>query len=934
VGSILLRIQLCADAPAPDPVYGSPVDRVTTYVYEPVHNKVIQKTDPDGYVTNWSYDANGNLLSLTDALGDVTSYTYNAQGLQLTKTDPNGNVTQYAYDTSGNLARTTDAMRTFFDQVHDGAGNVIQTIDATGLSVQRTRTSYYDGNNRVIKTVSATGQSTTSVYDPNGNLAQFTDAAGNVTTSVYDTMNRLASVTTPDSGTRSYTYDNNNNRLTETDAAGATTSYVYDAANRVIATTDGIGATRTMSYDLRDDAITVTDARGNINIFGYDILKRVSSRLSPDNDGVEPFKYQYDRRDNLTASASPTGQYNYISYDGLSRLTGDQHRSPFYDKAGNVVAIASNGDSGVTLLYAYDALNRRTSESYGFYGPFSLTFAYDPLSRRSSVTDNFGAVTQYAYDGEDRLLTLTTPWGLPITQSYDPAGRPLRMAYPNGLDADLSFETGTGRLASVTYDAGSPSAPIAQFNHTYDVRGNLSTLAELTDTKSFTYDPIERLTGVTQTNPSPALPVESYTYDTEGNRVATLVSPAYVTDPANRVLDDGINTYAWSPDGSMTSRTPKANSSAGITFQSDWYAYFNQARLDTIGGAFPMRFLYDPQGRNVFRAFDYSPALGQFARYHDGPDMVLEQREAGSSSPQWVRYVHGPGVDQPLALEIYPVGAPPTPGTGSQYYFHADGEGSIRLLTDANAQVANEYSYDSYGQRLTAVESVTQPFGWKGREWIPGPDIYYSRFRFYDPAIGRFASEDPIGYAADDWNFYSFVWNNPKRWRDAKGLEGEEEAGAAGAGTAPIVPQAVVASKVACFAGTVASALAAVEDTSSGELVALTVEAGACAVAAAYAKGIDAEQKVGKLIDGGIKQVITINGRKRIPDAIRVAQQGAHEAKAAAYQSLSAQLRDYIAYARTENFTFYLWVYPNTIVSGAIKQAIKDGDIVLQYVPK
>jgi len=285
---------------------------------------------------------------------------------------------------------------------------------------------------------------------------------------------------------------------------------------------------------------------------------------------------------------------------------------------------------------------------------------------------------------------------------------------------------------------------------------------------------------VTQTNPSPATQVESYTYDTEGNRVASHISPAYVTDPANRVLDDGINTYTWSPDGSMTSRTPKANSSAGITFQSDWYGYFNQVRLDSIGGAFPMRFLYDPQGRNVFRAFDYDPTLGQFARYHDGPDMVLEQREAGSSSPLWVRYVHGPNDDQPLALEIYPVGANPTPGTGSQYYYHADGEGSIRLLTDANAQIANEYSYDSYGQRLTTVESVPQPFGWKGREWIPGPNIYFNRFRFYDPAPGRFSSEDPTGYGSGDWNFYSFAWNDPHNWNDPSGLlpldENEEQA--------------------------------------------------------------------------------------------------------------------------------------------------------------
>ncbi len=87
------------------------------------------------------------------------------------------------------------------------------------------------------------------------------------------------------------------------------------------------------------------------------------------------------------------------------------------------------------------------------------------------------------------------------------------------------------------------------------------------------------------------------------------------------------------------------------------------------------------------------------------------------------------------------------PGTGSQYYYHADGEGSIRLLTDANGQIANRYDYDSYGQRLSVIESLPlQPYGWKGREWIPGPNIYYNRARFYDPVLGRFMSQDPLGY--------------------------------------------------------------------------------------------------------------------------------------------------------------------------------------------
>lgn len=49
-------------------------------------------------------------------------------------------------------------------------------------------------------------------------------------------------------------------------------------------------------------------------------------------------------------------------------------------------------------------------------------------------------------------------------------------------------------------------------------------------------------------------------------------------------------------------------------------------------------------------------------------------------------------------------------------------------------------------------------------------ELYYYRFRHYDPEIGRFISEDPIGFAAEDYNIYRYVWNSPGNWIDPLGL--------------------------------------------------------------------------------------------------------------------------------------------------------------------
>src|SRR6478609_8865302 len=64
----------------------------------------------------------------------------------------------------------------------------------------------------------------------------------------------------------------------------------------------------------------------------------------------------------------------------------------------------------------------------------------------------------------------------------------------------------------------------------------------------------------------------------------------------------------------------------------------------------------------------------------------------------------------------------------------------------------------------------------------PAPSLYYYRARYYDPALGRFISEDPIGFASQDTNLYRYVWNSPTSFRDPSGTWGGGVIGGACAG--------------------------------------------------------------------------------------------------------------------------------------------------------
>jgi RHS repeat-associated protein len=123
------------------------------------------------------------------------------------------------------------------------------------------------------------------------------------------------------------------------------------------------------------------------------------------------------------------------------------------------------------------------------------------------------------------------------------------------------------------------------------------------------------------------------------------------------------------------------------------------------------------------------------------------------------------GVDEPLALYR----------SGKKYYYHADGLGSVVAMTDNHGTPKASYTYDAFGNNTPPSpppppSSVTNPFRYTGRELDPETGLYYYRARYYDPATGRFLSEDPLQFEAGT-NFYRYVSNNPLVLRDPSGLD-------------------------------------------------------------------------------------------------------------------------------------------------------------------
>ena len=79
------------------------------------------------------------------------------------------------------------------------------------------------------------------------------------------------------------------------------------------------------------------------------------------------------------------------------------------------------------------------------------------------------------------------------------------------------------------------------------------------------------------------------------------------------------------------------------------------------------------------------------------------------------------------------------------------------------------YQYDPYGA-TTKVGTSTNTQQYTGRE-NDCTGLFYYRARYYHPVLGRFISEDPIGWGSGGFNLYAYVNNNPLRFVDPKGLK-------------------------------------------------------------------------------------------------------------------------------------------------------------------
>jgi RHS repeat-associated protein len=96
--------------------------------------------------------------------------------------------------------------------------------------------------------------------------------------------------------------------------------------------------------------------------------------------------------------------------------------------------------------------------------------------------------------------------------------------------------------------------------------------------------------------------------------------------------------------------------------------------------------------------------------------------------------------------------------------------GTIYKVWDLNAKaLADVRTYDSFGNLISQTGTTKTPLGFQGKYYDQESGLNYFYYRYYNPALGRFISEDPIGLNGG-LNLQKFVNSNPINSIDPTGI--------------------------------------------------------------------------------------------------------------------------------------------------------------------
>ncbi|WP_412545838.1 RHS repeat-associated core domain-containing protein [Maricaulis sp. MIT060901] len=724
-------------------------------------------TLPDGAQLSWAINGNGWITSMTDARGQTTGYSYNAMGWPTLINRPAGLAdTSISYSNLGAGTRQTvteGSVRTITDHdgmhrpllvnnqaLSNGGGSIYTRYEYDGLSQQIFAsipstsshptsgvTTSYDGLGRVTQVAEnmAPYATTTTAY-LSGNRTQFTDPLGNVT------INTASGFGGP--------------------GDGAVTLIQHP-----------MGLSTAMTYDIWGNLLTARQygshngyTSNHTQSWVYDSRMRLCRHSVPETGDT---LYAYDNANQVTAIAR--GQSAGSSC--ASSLPGSATITQVWDNRGRLDQVLYP-DSAPDMNFGYDANGNMTS---AVRGTTSWSYAYNNANAITSETlsvDGLSFTTSYTRNANGYVTNQVLPGGRTINYNPDGFGRAKRIR-SSGFDyasagsyhvsgALQSYNMGNGRNYSATFNSRHQmtsqtvggSSTLVDFDYLYNAGGQIIDIDDNVvsgQDRVFTYDGLGRL--ATASGPWGS---GSFTYDPLGNLRRQVLGSRTVDISYNalnrvsQVRDSARGSlwdfYSYDSRGNVTSND-----------QLNW-AYDRSEQPISMSGNNSGSFVYDAHRRRVKQVIDGETI---YSVYSQSGSLIYRRNHTTGEETDYLRL----GVGGRSVARVVDNGS-----TETVTYTHTDHLGSPVASTSASGALLWREDYTPFGEARQRPAANDNDEGYTGHISDSDTGIVYMQARYYDPAIGRFLSSDPVGFASGGpayFNRYAYVGNNPLNATDPTG---------------------------------------------------------------------------------------------------------------------------------------------------------------------
>jgi len=792
-------------------------------------------TDPNGHANTFSYDDLGRLSQDLDAGGGgwTITATERTTGYTTAMTTGEGHTTQFAVDylSTGERRHTNTYPDGSVQTRLFNPNNYQETVTAPDGTVTTTLKSP-DPRFGMLAPLSAStvttssGLTATITRQRNAVLANANDLLslttltetatinGKTATSTYNASTQTITHTSPAGRTATTTLNAQSRPVKQAIPGLADVDLSYDSRGRLSGTTQGAGSdTRTATLAYYDSGAsqgylhTVTDALNRTISYDYDLAGRVTQQTLPDGRAIA---YGYDAKGNLTSltppgrpahlfdytavdqtqdytppavnTNDPATRYSYNKDKQLELITrpDGQTLDFIYDSAGRLKTLsAPHGDTG----YAYDSAGRLQSLSAP--GSIALSYNYDgSLLTNTSLTGPVTGSVSRSYDNDFRTQTLTVNGANTISLNYD------NDSLLTGVgDLSLTRNAQNGQLTGTalgqindnysdnsfgetqSYQANVGAAPLIQWNYQRDNLGRISHREEIiqgiTHIDDYAYDLAGRLIEVKQNGSVTA----SYGYDNNGNRTDVNGQTIAHYDDQDRLSNYNGNTYSYTENGELKTKTVGADAAAPITAYD--YDVFGNLKHVTLPDNTQIDYLIDGQNRRIGKKVNGVLVQGFL---YQNPIKPIAELDGNNNVV--TRFVYGDKGNVPAYL----IKIDPNTQSQTTYRIISDHLGSPRLVINVNdGSIAQALNYDVWGNVIHDSNPGFQPFGYAGGIYDRDTKLVRFGARDYDAETGRWTVKDPIGFWGGDSNLYGYVVNDPVNRIDPMGLRDTSSSGSGSA---------------------------------------------------------------------------------------------------------------------------------------------------------